>query len=131
MPTQIAIAVVDHADCFLIGQRPAEVPLAGLWEFPGGKMEPGESPQQAAVRECQEESGLHVQAEKTWLVQEVEYAHGRVKLHFIACSLIPNDASKPKAPFRWVRRQQLAELEFPTGNRELLKLLLEIRPCLD
>ncbi|MGI8980334.1 MAG: (deoxy)nucleoside triphosphate pyrophosphohydrolase [Pirellulaceae bacterium] len=123
MPTQIAIAVVEHCGCFLIGQRPPGVPLAGLWEFPGGKMEPGESPQQAAVRECREETGLHVQAVETWLVHEEDYAHGCVELHFIACRLAPNDAGQPREPFCWVPRGQLGEYEFPSGNRQLLKLL--------
>ena len=50
-PTAIAVAVVEHDDRFLVGQRPAGKPLAGYWEFPGGRVEEGESPQQAAIRE--------------------------------------------------------------------------------
>ena len=121
--TQIAIAVVEAADCFLIGQRPPGVPLAGLWEFPGGKMEREETAKAAAVRECHEETGLAVEAVGTWLVQEEEYPHGRVRLHFIACRVAGNERDAPQPPFRWVFRRQLAEYEFPSGNRELLKLL--------
>lgn len=55
-PQSIAIAVVQRGEQFLIGQRPLGVALAGLWEFPGGKVLPGESPEAAAVRECQEET---------------------------------------------------------------------------
>lgn len=58
MPTPIAIAVVQHADQFLIGQRPAGLVLSGYWEFPGGKIQLGETPEAAAVRECLEETGL-------------------------------------------------------------------------
>lgn len=127
----IAIAVVEHAGSFLIGQRPPGVPLAGLWEFPGGKMEPTETAKEAAVRECGEETGLAVEAEGTWLVQEEEYPHGRVRLHFIACRLAQDETANPREPFRFVPRRELATYEFPSGNREVLKLLLAIPPRLD
>ena len=58
LATPIAIAVVLHNDCVLIGVRPAGATLAGLWEFPGGKIEAGETPNEAAERECLEETGL-------------------------------------------------------------------------
>jgi mutator protein MutT len=121
---QIAIAVIEHAGSFLIGQRPPGVPLAGLWEFPGGKIEPTEVAKEAAVRECREETGLNVEAEGTWLVQEEEYPHGRVRLHFIACRLSPDETGAPQEPFRFVPRRELSTYEFPSGNRELLKLLI-------
>jgi len=120
----IAIAVVENEDRFLIGQRPPDVPLAGLWEFPGGKIEPAESAKEAAVRECREETGLAVEAMGTWLVQEEEYSHGRVRLHFIACRLTAEESGNPRDPFRWVPREELAEYEFPSGNREILNLLM-------
>ena len=57
-PTLVAIAVVEHDGCFLVGVRPEGKPLAGFAEFPGGKVDHGETPEQAAIRECREESGL-------------------------------------------------------------------------
>ena len=59
-PICVAIAVVQHEGRFLVGTRPAGVPLAGLAEFPGGKVHAGEMPADAAARECLEESGLTV-----------------------------------------------------------------------
>src|SRR5947209_7478611 len=59
--TQIAIAVVEQDGRFLVGRRPAGVPLAGLSEFPGGKIEPQETAEAAAVRECFEETGIVVE----------------------------------------------------------------------
>jgi 8-oxo-dGTP diphosphatase len=120
---QIAVAVVEHEDQFLIGQRPPGVPLAGLWEFPGGKIEPGETADAAAIRECREETDLEVQADKTLLLHEEHYPHGTVALHFIACRLT-FPATAPRPPFRWVMRTDLAGYEFPAGNRELLGLLM-------
>lgn len=124
--TQIAIAVVQKNDRFLIGQRPAGVALAGLWEFPGGKLEPGESPEEAAARECWEETGLVARARFHYPRQEHDYAHAKVRLHFIACELV-DQAAEPHAPFRWVPRAELANYEFPAGNRKLLAQLLSER----
>jgi 8-oxo-dGTP diphosphatase len=123
-PTPIAIAVVQHEGCFLIGQRPEGVPLAGLWEFPGGKIRPGETPEAAAVRECLEETSLAVQPLFRYPERVEPYDHGQVQLHFIACRLGEPPTSIVKPPFRWVARHQLGEFEFPSGNAGLLKVLL-------
>jgi 8-oxo-dGTP diphosphatase len=122
MATLIAIAVVEQDGRFLIGQRPAGVPLAGLWEFPGGKVEPGESPQQAVIRECREETGIEVLAVGEYPEHIEQYAHGCVRLRFFQCVPVPSCAS-PAPPFRWVAREQLSEYSFPKGNRQLLALL--------
>jgi 8-oxo-dGTP diphosphatase len=124
MPTPIAVAVVEHEGQFLIGPRPPGVPLAGLWEFPGGKIEPGESPQAAAIRECREEAGLQVEALFEYPAQEQLYEHGAVHLRFIGCRLCSSAQNEPLPPFRWMYRSALAGIEFPAGNRNLLKLLL-------
>jgi 8-oxo-dGTP diphosphatase len=124
MATPIAIAVVEHEGRFLIGQRPDGLPLAGYWEFPGGKIEPGESAEAAAVRECLEETGLRVQAIFHYPSQVEDYEHGSVELHFIACrptsEQVLNDGR-----FRWVERGELGKYEFPAGNRAILKALTE------
>jgi 8-oxo-dGTP diphosphatase len=124
MPTLIAIAVVQRDEQFLIGQRPPGVALAGLWEFPGGKVHAGESPEEAAARECEEETGLVVIARFRYPERLQDYEHGRVQLHFIHCEPV-DAAALPKAPFRWVQRADLASYEFPAGNRPLLDQLLQ------
>ena len=78
---------------------------------------------EAAVRECREETGLAVEAEGTWLVQEEEYPHGRVRLHFIACRLAGEEDGLPREPFLWAPRGKLMEYEFPAGNQEVLRRL--------
>jgi 8-oxo-dGTP diphosphatase len=125
MPTQIAIAVVEHEGHFLIGQRPSGVPLAGLWEFPGGKMKPGEMPEAAAVRECLEETGLVVEPLLRYPTHVEQYDHDRVELQFIACRPIEGSSGLPREPFLWVPRVELSKYEFPQGNRELLRILSE------
>jgi 8-oxo-dGTP diphosphatase len=124
MPTPIAIAVVEHQNQFLIGQRPVGVPLAGLWEFPGGKIEAGESPETAAARECLEEAGVAVETLFRYPVQVEVYDHGQVELHFIACRPLDTALREPTLPFRWVARAELGRYEYPRGNRRVLELLL-------
>ena len=124
MPTPIAIAVVEHNGQFLIGQRPEGVPLAGLWEFPGGKIEPSETPEAAAVRECLEETGLAVEPLSRYPEHVQTYDHDRVRLFFIACRLELGAGRPPNPPFRWANYEELATLEFPAGNKKLLELLL-------
>ena len=124
MPTPIAIAVVEHDGRFLIGQRPAGVPLAGLWEFPGGKIEPGETPEAAAVRECFEETGVPVAPHARYPEHIQAYDHDRVQLFFVACRPDFGGISEPRPPFRWAGREELAGLTFPAGNARLLDLLL-------
>ena len=123
MPTPIAIAVVEHDGCFLVGRRPPGVPLAGLWEFPGGRIEPGETPEAAAVRECLEETGLHVEPRFRYPNQQYDYSHDRVELHFIACQPAENTTLLPGGRFQWIARSELLTLEFPAGNRNLLQIL--------
>ncbi len=124
MPTPIAIAVVEQDGRFLIGQRPPGVALAGLWEFPGGKIEPGETPEAGAVRECLEETGLVVEPLFRYPEREHAYAHDRVQLMFIACRLASDALDPPREPFRWVERAKLCEYEFPVANAELLRALM-------
>jgi len=122
MPTPIAIAVVEHEGRFLIGQRPPGVPLAGLWEFPGGKILPSETPEAAAVRECMEETGLTVEPVRRYLDQLQQYDHGEVQLFFIACRLV-GERAEPQSPFEWIPQADLCRYTFPAGNAGLLQLL--------
>ncbi len=80
---QVAVGVLLRADgAFLLTSRPVGKAYAGYWEFPGGKVEPGESIQQALCRELQEELGILVTAATSWKVEVVDYPHALVRLHF-------------------------------------------------
>jgi len=80
---RVAAAVVVARDGrVLLAQRPAGKVYAGYWEFPGGKLEPGESPHDALVRELSEELGLAVRRAAPWLIQRYVYPHAHVELHF-------------------------------------------------
>ena len=124
--TLVAIAILEktaeQGSAVLVGRRPAGVPLAGLWEFPGGKVRGDETPGEAAVRECLEETGLAVEVVENYRVVNHRYPHGDVQLHFFRCRLLGDGA--PREPFCWVSRGQLALLEFPAANAEVIASLL-------
>ena len=80
---EVSAAVVLRADgAFLLAQRPAGKVYAGYWEFPGGKVEPGEPPEQALARELHEELGIDIARAYPWLTRVFTYPHGTVRLRF-------------------------------------------------
>ena len=80
---RVAAAVILRPDgTVLLAQRPPGKAYAGYWEFPGGKLEAGESPVHALARELQEELGITVRAASPWIVQEYVYPHAHVELNF-------------------------------------------------
>ena len=82
-PVDVAVGVlIDRDGRFLITSRPAGKVYAGHWEFPGGKVEPGESVEQALQRELHEELGITIGAAQAWKTTLHDYAHALVRLHF-------------------------------------------------
>lgn len=80
---EVAAAIIQRPDGeFLLAERPAGKPYAGWWEFPGGKIEAGESPYHALVRELHEELGIDVDVAHPWLTRVYTYPHAKVRLHF-------------------------------------------------
>lgn len=81
--TEVAAAVILRPDgAFLLGQRAPGTFYPGYWEFPGGKVEAGETPRDALVRELHEELGIEVRTAYPWVVREYVYEHAHVRLHF-------------------------------------------------
>jgi 8-oxo-dGTP diphosphatase len=82
-PVDVAVGVlVDGQGRFLLTSRPADKVYAGYWEFPGGKLEAGETVEQALRRELQEELGITIGPATPWQVEIMDYPHARVRLHF-------------------------------------------------
>jgi len=79
----VAVAILIRGDgAVLFAQRPAGKVYAGYWEFPGGKIEPGESARAALDRELEEELGVHLERAYPWIMQTFTYPHATVRLHF-------------------------------------------------
>jgi 8-oxo-dGTP diphosphatase len=86
LPPQIevvaAVLLQRDPDCFLLACRPEGKVYAGYWEFPGGKVEAGETPFAALRRELQEELGITPEAATPWLCRDFDYPHARIRIHF-------------------------------------------------
>jgi len=83
VPVDVAVGVlIDPEGRFLLTSRPAGKVYAGYWEFPGGKLEAGETVEQALRRELIEELGITIGAVHPWKIELMDYEHARVRLHF-------------------------------------------------
>ena len=80
--TEVAAAVIERGGEILLAQRPAGKPYPGFWEFPGGKIEPGEDALAALTRELKEELDITVTAATPWITRRYVYTHATVRLHF-------------------------------------------------
>jgi len=120
----VAALVRDDAGRYLITQRRSGSHLAGLWEFPGGKREPGESLEAALRRELAEElSGLFVVGDRVETVRW-EYPERTVVIHFYRCRLESGTIEpRESQTMAWVAPERLAELDFPPADRELITRL--------
>ena len=123
----VALALVQAENGWLVSRRSAGRVFAGLWEFPGGKMEIGENPQSASAREAREETGVVV--EPVELLGEVESNHGgrRVVLHLVRCQWVSGEAAAcdpAVEEVRWVGAEELAKLPMPPVNTQIISRLL-------
>ncbi|MDB5814778.1 MAG: Nudix family hydrolase [Rhodocyclales bacterium] len=125
----VAAAIITRADgSFLLGQRAADTVYAGYWEFPGGKVEAGETPRDALVRELSEELGIVVEEAWPWLMREHRYEHAHVRLYFFEVPYLPNEwRSEPQphvhAAMAWQYADRLEVAPMLPANDPILKAL--------
>lgn len=120
----VAIGIVLRDNRVLICRRRKDGHLAGYWEFPGGKCEPGESPADTLHRELREEVGIDVEPTHAFDPLEHHYPEVRVRLHAFVCRHTAGEA-KPHAAdeLLWVTPAELATYRFPEANKPLLEQL--------
>jgi len=120
----VAAAIVERSDRFLLTRRLQGTHLAGAWEFPGGKCEPGESLEVCLARELMEELAVECTVGRPILVTRHVYAERTVELHFFATTLSGNPVPQLGQEMRWASRADLGTLPFPEADRELIQLLM-------
>ena len=100
---EVAVGVLTQSDgSFLLTSRPAGKPYAGYWEFPGGKLEVGETIEEALGRELNEELGLTIEKAVAWRVEVVDYPHALVRLHFFKVTQWSGELQmKEQQSFAW------------------------------
>jgi 8-oxo-dGTP diphosphatase len=119
----VTAAVIERDGAFLVTRRPDGVHLAGLWEFPGGKCEPGESHQSCLQREIHEELHTDIYVRDEIFAVTHAYPDRVVELHFLRCELIGEPRAALGQEMRWVAREDLSALEFPPADAQLIARL--------
>ena len=123
---EVTAAVIHRGDFVLIARRPSQGLLGGMWEFPGGKVEPGETDEQALAREIREELGAEVDVGGKLGSYQHAYTHFRVTLRAYNCCLLSGEPKALEASeIRWVEISELGS--FPMGklDRSISRTLLE------
>jgi len=120
----VVAAIIRDNGKILITQRLDNVHLAGLWEFPGGKVEPGESLEVALEREIREEVGLEIRVIDEFFTVDHDYPAKSVRLHFFNCAVLKGEARPiDVADLRWVSPRDLRNYRFPPADADLIARL--------
>ena len=122
---EVVGAIIKDGGKYLVGQRAAHKTQGGLWEFMGGKIEPGETPEEALARECREELALEIEGVR--IVDSVvhEYPEKTIRLTFLECR--PKAGSVPQAlehqAICWVTPEEMRGMPFCPADAELISRL--------
>ena len=120
----VAAIILDRSDRVLLSQRPAHKHQGGCWEFPGGKMEAGESFHQALARELHEELGIDITASTPFMTIHHDYPDLSVRLHFRTVrQWLGEPHGREQQPVDWFGVDALEKLTFPAANRPVVTAL--------
>ena len=122
----VTAAVVEHDGSYLVTRRQKGVHLEGLWEFPGGKCDRDESLKVCLAREILEELDVPSRVGEEIFTTTHAYPDRSVELHFFRCELLGEPRPQLGQDMRWVRREDLATLEFPPADAELIQMLMQL-----
>lgn len=122
----VAVALVDRDGRLLVQQRPATGSMPGLWEFPGGKVDPGETPEQALIRELDEELGICVEqaclAPACFASEPLGERH-LLLLLYVCRKWDGMPEARHASALRWMRPLDLYQIEMPPADKPLIGLL--------
>ena len=122
---EVAVGVLFNSQGqVLIGQRTVKDRYYQKWEFPGGKLEAGELPQDALVREFSEEVGIEISSSEDFMVLEHDYPDRHVKLYVQLIKDYVGDVwAMEGQALKWVQLEELADIDFLKGNQKIVSLL--------
>ena len=123
LTTVVTAAVVEIDGRFLVTRRQKGVHLEGFWEFPGGKCDREETSKNCLARELLEELDVAARIGDELLTTTHSDPDRSVKLHFFRCELLGEPRPVLGQEMQWVRREDLATLEFPPADAELIEIL--------
>ncbi len=126
--THVVCAILEHQQQVLVAQRPEGKRLAGFWEFPGGKIEPGESPEAALHREIAEELGCQITVVQSGPPVPYGYEWGEIVLHPFRCQLTadsPPPTAHEHAALDWRPAKALHEVNLAPADLPVLSWLLQ------
>lgn len=126
---QVAVGIVtDKKKRVLVGQRTVQDQYFQKWEFPGGKLELGETPEQALTRELHEELGIKVLASSPFLTLDHDYPDRSVRLSVLKVTRFSgNVRSRERQALRWVSLETISTLDFLSGNQFIIERLFADR----
>jgi 8-oxo-dGTP diphosphatase len=121
----VVAAVIEDQGAFLVTRRQRGTHLAGLWEFPGGKVDSAETHAQALRREIREELDTDSDVGELVLCTTHAYAERAVTLYFYRCTLSGEPRAALGQQMQWVPRVALTSLDFPAADAELIRMLAD------
>lgn len=125
---EVAVALVPRDGRWLVAKRRADAHWGGLWEFPGGKCEPGEDPRATAIRELAEECGVQAEAEDVWAPLTWDYGDRLVRITPVLCRWVAGEGRALASEVCcWVTQDELAHLEMPPVNAEIVRAIRALR----
>jgi 8-oxo-dGTP diphosphatase len=122
-PIVVTAAVIDIDGRYLVTRRQQGVHLEGFWEFPGGKCDRDETLKDCLARELLEELDVPSRIGEELFTTTHAYPDRSVEIHFFSCELLGEPRAALGQEMRWVRREDLATLEFPPADAELIEIL--------
>ncbi len=122
----VAAIIRNEDDKILIAQRNYKKAQGGLWEFPGGKIEPNESKEDAIVREIKEEMGIDIEAKKYIDEKMFKYPEKKINLIAIECELIKGEIKKTEhEDIKWVDKKELRKFDFAPADEFIINAILK------
>ena len=123
---EVVAALIRQEDRFLICQRPISKKRALLWEFPGGKVEPGKNPLQALIRECQEELSVSLQIGDLYAQAEHRYDDIHIRLSLYEARIISGTLTRNEHhDMQWIRPQEVKDYSFCPADTTIIQRLAQ------